>query len=166
VSRTWDLVEHFNRQHGRVLVELVRNMPETMRIEVGLELDTITCSADGCGITFAVPSWWAHERRRDHATWYCPNGHRRCWPSKSDIEKLQEQLATANGNLNYYRDLSRRRSEEIGRIERQRTSLRGQVTKLKKRATAGMCAFCHRRFGDYASHMATKHPKEPFEGED
>jgi hypothetical protein len=141
-------------------------MPDTYRIDVGVELETLTCCAAGCGITFAVPVRWSRQRRLDHVDWYCPNGHTQYFPGKSDVEELQEQLATANGNLNYYRGLANERREDINKLEKQRTSLKGQVTKLKKRAVAGVCAFCHRRFGDYAAHMATEHPSERTDAED
>jgi hypothetical protein len=127
-------------------------------IEIGITLETIVCGSEGCGIIFALPETWLRERRRDHKTFYCPNGHNRYYPQKSDEEILREQLATAQGNLNYYQNLAKNRSKEILTLERSRAALKGQTTKLRKRAANGVCAACNRSFSNVARHMASKHP--------
>ena len=43
--------------------------------------------------------------------------------------------------------------------ERRASAARGQVTKLKNRAAAGVCPCCNRQFQNLKNHMATKHPE-------
>lgn len=56
---------------------------------------SITCSS--CGIRWDVPDQYQDDRRQDHATFYCPNGHSQWYPGKTAQEKkiaeLEKQLA-------------------------------------------------------------------------
>lgn len=55
-----------------------------------VEMEVITCGE--CGISFALPARFLDERRKDHKGFYCPSGHSRYFPGKSDEEKLREKL--------------------------------------------------------------------------
>lgn len=61
------------------------------------ELETIDCR--NCFMTIAVPAGFIRERRRDHKTFYCPNGHQNFFPGKSDLEQLQEQVSRKDMEL-------------------------------------------------------------------
>jgi len=50
----------------------------------------ITCSQ--CGILFGVPETWYQDRRRNHGTFFCPNGHQLHFPNKSDLEQKDEEI--------------------------------------------------------------------------
>lgn len=127
---------------------------------IGLELELFTCSHDACGISFALPTWYAKERRADHATWYCPNGHRRYFPGKSDEEKLRDQLQAAKKEVEYQRSLRQEADQNAKHFEARANGYKGQAAKLKKRAAAGTCAFCSRTFSNVADHVKTQHPSE------
>ena len=135
-------------------------MPIPEYVEIGIKLETLTCGHGGCGIVFAVPSHWVTERRRDHGSWYCPNGHQRYFPAKSDIELLQEQLATANGNLSYYREGYQRRGRESEQLERSLRAQKAVTTRIKRRITNGVCTECHRSFANVQRHMEKQHPDQ------
>lgn len=127
-------------------------------LDIGVRLETITCGSTKCGIVFAAPQPWVEGRMEDHTTWYCPNGHARQFTGETEKEKLRKQLATAQGNLNYYQQRSQRLGDEVRSLERSRSALKGQTTKLRKRAANGVCAFCNRSFANYKRHMDSKHP--------
>ena len=59
----------------------------TFTLETTLEL--FTCCE--CGMAFAMPDLIARERKRDHASFYCPSGHAQHFPAKSDVELATEQ---------------------------------------------------------------------------
>jgi len=64
---------------------------QTMQItEIGIELGRCQCSE--CGMVYYVPVSWRKQRNKDHATFYCPNGHGQYIPAKSDADLLKEQL--------------------------------------------------------------------------
>lgn len=85
---------------------------------------TIHCGE--CGVPFALNDDFIRERRKDHRTWYCPNGHERWYPEKNETEqalakaeRLERQLASRDESLRY---------------ERHRHAVtKGQLTKVRNR---------------------------------
>jgi hypothetical protein len=119
-----------------------------MTYDATVELVAHECS---CGAVYALSEEFDKAKRRDHGTFYCPNGHARHFPGESDLEKLKRQL---RAEQDYASNLN-------GRLDAAEGSLRatkGVVTKLRKRAIAGVCAVCTRHFTDVERHMASKHP--------
>jgi hypothetical protein len=129
-------------------------------VSIALELETLTCGDGGCGIVFAVPQVWVNARRRDHNSWYCPNGHQRYFPNKSEEEKLREALASANGNLSYYKEGYQRRGRENEQLERSLRAQKAVNTRMKRRVTNGVCTACHRSFANVQRHMEKQHPDQ------
>tara|TARA_Y100000310_G_scaffold338946_1_gene430083 strand:- start:1163 stop:1354 length:192 start_codon:yes stop_codon:yes gene_type:complete len=48
--------------------------------------------------------------------------------------------------------------DERDAAEKTASTYKGQVTKLKNRAKAGVCPCCNRTFQNLSRHMETKHP--------
>lgn len=46
---------------------------------------TLECS--NCGVSFCMPDHMAYSRKRDHDTFYCPNGHSQHFPGKTEEER-------------------------------------------------------------------------------
>ena len=105
-----------------------------------------------CGITFAVPQGFYEGRRLSHATWYCPNGHERYYPGKSDVEKLRDELADKERQLVAERERAATNYAAREKAER-------EAKRLKKRISGGACPCCKRSFVGLARHMKTKHPE-------
>ena len=105
-----------------------------------------------CGCRYTVPQRMWDEQRKAGGFHYCPNGHNQGW-SKDGCE---------NAKLHRERDRLQQRlaekDDDIRQLERSITAHKGQATKLKKRASAGVCSCCNRTFQNLARHMATKHP--------
>lgn len=57
-----------------------------------------------CHIPFAMPSRLHEDRRNDHKTFFCPNGHSQYFPGKSDEEKLKDELKRKNNELMSQKD--------------------------------------------------------------
>lgn len=118
-------------------------------------LTTIQCGE--CGITFAVPETWRRDKKESGDGWFCPNGHPRVY-RESDVAVLKKQLEAERAHSTHLRD--QRDAEARGRksAERQAAAQKGQATRLRKRAAAGVCPCCHRTVSQLAEHMKTKHP--------
>jgi hypothetical protein len=115
-----------------------------------VELVELSCGS--CGTAFAIAEQLYKQRRKDHGSFYCPNGHNRYFPGESEEEKLRRQL---KAQQDYAESLNSR----LDQRERSLSATRGVVTKLRKRAVAGACPFgCHRTFANVARHVATVHP--------
>ena len=111
-----------------------------------------------CFVQFMVPTGFTARRRQDKAAFYCPNGHSMSYTqSEADIlrrerDRLKQREAQLNDEIRQQRELREA-------ADRRASAARGQVTKLKKRAAAGVCPCCNRTFTSLARHMAMKHPE-------
>ena len=105
-----------------------------------------------CGIRYTVPKSMWDKQCEEGGFHKCPNGHEQGWGKGK----------TQNDVLRRERDRLRQRVAEkddaIVSLERSNSAQRGQVTKLKNRAKAGVCSCCNRTFANLARHMKSKHP--------
>lgn len=123
---------------------------------VTVTLEPVSCC--NCGITFGMDANYIRERKRDHAWWYCPNGHRQHWTQQTEAEKLRDQLAREK----HWREQAEARAAynraEAERITRRLNATRGVVTRHKKKIAAGRCPCCSHQFKDLRAHMEKRHP--------
>lgn len=133
------------------------------RVEVAVELDTITCYKTDCGILFAVPELWLANKRRDHSDLWCPNGHSQAFLSKSKEDQLRDQLAAARKDLDAQRIYAQRLEDRTTRLRRSVAAQKGVATRLRNKAVAGICAFCEHEFPNVAEHVKSAHPEESLE---
>lgn len=112
-----------------------------------------------CGVIATCPSDLYEERRRSGGFNFCPNGHQWGWTKENsenekvrlERDRLKQQLAQKDDEI----AAQRRMREET---ERALSAQKGVATKLRKRASAGVCPCCTRTFTNMARHMKTKHP--------
>lgn len=71
---------------------------------------------------------------------------------RRERDQLKQQLAQKDDQIAYQRSMRKT-------TERQLIAQKGQVTKLRKRAKAGVCPCCNRTFVGLQRHMAQKHPE-------
>lgn len=113
------------------------------------EFSIIECC--NCGIRFGV----SHERnsrlRESHKTFYCPSGHPQSYSGESEKERLRRENERMVRRMAW-------KDDELLAAERSVSAMRGQITKIKKRAAAGVCPCCNRQFQNLHRHMLTKHP--------
>jgi hypothetical protein len=114
-----------------------------------------------CGVSFGMTTEMERARRRDHAWFYCPNGHNQHFTAKSDADLLAEERRRAKR----LSDLLDDEQQQHRATERSLRATRGVVTRTKKRIAAGVCPCCNRTFQRLARHMAGQHPDYATEGE-
>ncbi len=93
-----------------------------------------------------------------HQQFYCPAGHSQYYPQKSDAEKLRDEVARLQTNIEHKEATVSHLREQNSKLERSRAALRGVHTRTCNRVKNGVCPCCNRSFGDLSRHMATKHP--------
>jgi elongation factor P hydroxylase len=118
---------------------------------------SITCC--NCGMVFGVPSRWYQQRREDKAWWYCPQGHSQHFVSKSEAEKLRDELAAQKRRTEYFEADAHQARESAEAAKRQARAARGVVTRVKNRVGRGVCPCCNRFFESLHRHIQTKHPE-------
>lgn len=129
----------------------------------GIDTRFLVTDCASCGVVFAIAENLYDRRRADKGTFYCPNGHTMTFgESDADRERkradlLERRLANRNEDIrSAYADLTI--------TKRRLAASKGQLTKVKKRAVAGLCPCCSRSFVDVRRHMANKHPGDALSG--
>lgn len=118
-------------------------------LNVQTQLKAVSCYS--CGTTFGLESGFYADRVRDHRDFSCPNGHVQHFMGKTVEEQLNELLIKERSRSEFLR-------RENEQQRRQKSALKGQLTKTKNRIAKGVCPCCNRQFSDLHRHMETKHP--------
>lgn len=90
----------------------------------------LICST--CGIEFGVGDDLHAQRKKDGKNFYCPNGHEGCLVNNR-YDKLKKELEDVKKSRDLFFQRSIRRANKIKRLTRQRTALRGVITKMQKK---------------------------------
>jgi hypothetical protein len=107
-----------------------------------------------CGMTFAMPEDFQRQKRKKTAstlTFYCPAGHSQHYTGESAEQREKRWRHEAEARA--------RAIEDQFKAERKsHSATKGQLTKVKRRAAAGVCPCCTRTFQNVQRHMETQHP--------
>jgi len=121
-------------------------------INTETDLEVIQCGT--CGVWHGIPSAMFNTCLKEGGFWTCPNGHSRGYSEGSVYKQLEKEKKRREWAENNAARLTKE-----AKHERQRAiGYKGQATKLKNRAAAGVCPCCNRTFKQLASHMKNKHP--------
>ncbi|SII06571.1 Uncharacterised protein [Mycobacteroides abscessus subsp. abscessus] len=113
---------------------------------------TVTyCGHEGCGVPFALHDEFIRQRREDHKTWYCPNGHPRYYPRENETEKAKAAVRRLERQL-------ANRDEDLRAAKVAHAVTKGKLTKTRNRIAKGVCPCCNRSFANLQRHMAGQHP--------
>jgi len=106
-----------------------------------------------CGVPYALTEDYVSRRRKDHATFYCPNGHAAYYPQDNEEEKLRKEL--------------KRKEQELANIVSEKIIMENilndeikEKDKKLKRLTNGVCPCCNRTFANLHNHMKKQHPEQ------
>lgn len=113
-----------------------------------------------CGVWFGMARTFVKQRDADGLTFYCPNGDKIRYAA-AELTALKAELDQARADAAFKRN-------EIARLERSRSAVKGQLTKARKRAAAALCPVpgCKRQIVQMARHLATVHPEFVADHED
>nr|DAH84822.1 MAG TPA: Transcription factor IIIA/RNA Complex finger, TRANSCRIPTION-RNA COMPLEX [Caudoviricetes sp.] len=112
-----------------------------------------------CGIEHYVPKAFDDNQVAlgSKGGWRCPNGHSRVYrESEADVVRRERDLLKQR--IAQKDDEIRRQREHREAAERSAAARKGQITRLKNRAAAGVCPCCNRSFENLRRHMDHKHP--------
>lgn len=125
-------------------------------LELMVELAYRTCPV--CAIAYAVPADWLERKRQNGGNWFCPAGHSLVF-TQTEADRLRKQLEAS-----IRREQSANERAESYRYKRDHQARRaaaakGQVTKIKRRVSKGICPCCNKTFPNLAAHMEGEHPE-------
>ena len=114
-----------------------------------------------CGIEYAAPAEFFRSKNEnndpDNNSWHCPNGHIVVF-TESLADKLRRENQRLAQRIAMKDDQVAAARDDADAADRRAAAFKGQVTKIKKRAAAGVCPCCNRQFQNLHRHMETKHP--------
>jgi hypothetical protein len=116
------------------------------------------CDHEGCGLQFALPDMFVERRRKDQKTWFCPNGHTRWFPGKTEEQKLRERADRLQRQVAAREEDLRFEQSRLVSERRAHAATKGVLTKTKRRVANGVCPCCQRSFVDLEAHMSGQHP--------
>ena len=120
-----------------------------------LLLVELTCC--NCFTHFAMDNDLYRRRNEQGGTFYCPNGHGQHF-TENQVEKLKKQNASLSKRVDWAEDSARRARDEAEQVKRERTAIKGHLTRTRKRIANGICPCCSRSFANVARHIENKHP--------
>jgi hypothetical protein len=89
----------------------------------------------------------------------CPNGHPWVYAAgESDFDKLRRERDRLTQRIAEKDDEIAHQKLLREEAEKSAAARKGVITRLKNRASAGVCPCCNRTVLQMARHMATKHP--------
>lgn len=129
-----------------------RKHMNTVRIGATVDLEVLSCWV--CGCTFGVPYSVKQNMKSRGETLFCPKGCR-LGLGEPDWKRRQAQLERQLSTAKRRADNLENRAESA---ERSLSATKGVVTRLKNRASKGVCPCCNRHFSNLQRHMETQHP--------
>lgn len=109
-----------------------------------------------CGVRFGITGDLYKRAVTDASghVWCPACGNETCWRESV----AQKQIKELERKLKWEAENALRQQQERLLAEASLRSTKGIVTKLKNRASAGVCPCCNRTFKQLAAHMTDKHP--------
>lgn len=96
----------------------------------------------------------------ENITFYCAYGHGQHFAKgPTEADKLRQERDRLKQQIAKVCDDVRHQRERADSAERAASAYKGQATRLKNRAKAGVCPCCNRSFENLRRHMADKHPE-------
>ncbi len=125
------------------------------------EFTLVSCYS--CGVRFGISEeLYRRVVTRAEGSVFCPAcGKGTCWRESDDqkrIKELQRKLEWETV------EVARQKAAREA-VEKSLHATQGVVTRMKRRASCGMCPACRRHFKQLAAHMAAKHPRWENENE-
>jgi len=132
-------------------------MPTQTYVET---LTVLTCCHEKCGVTFAFTQSFERQRRDDHETFYCPNGHEQHYYVDNEKEKLRKELAAAQRRNNSLASDLRWEEMRVLEFKRSAAAHKGHATRIRNLIAQGVCPVpgCRRNFTNVRAHLASQHP--------
>jgi hypothetical protein len=109
-----------------------------------------------CQMEFGMPDAFHLTMKQGHYTFYCPAGHSNYYPKgETEADKLRRERDRLAQNAAYLEERIKSLADQRDHAERRVSAVKGQVTKLKKRAAAGVCTWPGSTLASFPSRLPT-----------
>lgn len=133
---------------------------EGIQYGTSVEMKTVICYK--CSIPFAMPERLNEWLRRSQDSFFCPNGHIQAYVKSTEQilkEKIERQKQEFESKKSSLERTIERTIEQRDNVIKDRTVLKGKLTKQTNRIKNGVCPCCNRTFQNLMDHMKKQHPE-------
>ncbi len=123
-----------------------------LKTKTNTSLKIMQCGT--CGVWHAIPEIMFDVCYSEGGFWSCPNGHQRGYGEGDDAKQLQKEKKRRMWAEKNAEDTRKELAKNKQLLKAQKTA----NTRLKNRASAGVCPCCNRTFKQLTAHMKNKHP--------
>lgn len=126
--------------------------------QTGLTVQLFVTDCAECGVVFAVTVELEKRRRQTGERFYCPNGHTLVF-REIEADRLRKE---SDRQKDLIAQLDRRvanAQEDARAAHASLVATKGHLTRVKRRADAGVCQHCNRSFANVARHVEHMHPE-------
>lgn len=85
-------------------------------MEITIEMEVIECA--NCGMPFGVTKDRIQRLRKCHNLFYCPAGHLNNFPSKTEEEKLKDEISAKEREIEILKANQKKKSTRKARSQR------------------------------------------------
>ena len=128
--------------------------PGTMTVTTRHKLVEKSCYS--CEFPFLAPEWFEKQCLERGREWFCPACGKSTVYMESEVNKLKREL---KDQVSFWQNQYQSEQRRHETTEARRRAAAGQITKLKKRVSHGVCPCCNRTFQNLQRHMKTQHPE-------
>ena len=100
--------------------------------QISVQMITVKCI--NCGVLFGVTEGYQQDRKQDHKSFRCPNGHSQYYPGETDEQK---EIKSLKGEVACLTECCDIETEKAKKAEASRRAYKGVGTKLKKAIAGG-----------------------------
>lgn len=124
---------------------------------ITVQLTHIDCW--NCHAIYAIDEAARLRYKSKGETWTCPYCAQSTGYGDSDAVRERRLREQAEKSAQFWRERSERAARERVSAEHSARTVRGHMTRLKRRVAAGVCPCCQRTFQDLHRHMKGQHPE-------
>ena len=110
-----------------------------------------------CGMLFGITADFETRRRKDHQSFYCPNGHTQSYRGENEEDRLKRQLKEEQDRTAWEKRQRERAESNAKGARIAAGKAKAAHARVLARVKAGVCPHCHRTFKQLAAHMKCKH---------
>lgn len=113
-----------------------------------------------CQMKFGMDRQFNNLRLNDHDMFYCPAGHPQHYTGKTESQKLKDQLALKQRDLDWMGHKNERLHSDLLSQKYKTRAEKAAKARILNRIKNGVCPCCQRTFKNLADHFKSIHPDQ------
>lgn len=132
-----------------------------------LVIEVLNCP--DCGTPFGVNQALLNAFRKNHTSFYCPNGHSLSYgetKQEKELDALKKRITQLKEDSEFWQGKAEANAAAEKAVKNQLKTARANLTRTRNKLARGMCPWCSATFPNLAEHMSQEHPGYETEAQD